>query len=254
MRRLLRIELFKVRNYRAFWVICGIYAFLIILVTSTLSSAVPESLAGSFFAFPEVWHHLAYVASFLNGLPGILIIMLIANEYTFKTFRQNLIDGLSRMELIYSKFILVGVIALLLVSFLFIWGLLRGTLAGHFDTIGEVFEDVPVLLRLFIQMAGYMSIAAVTTFIFRRAAFSILIFLVYIVALERLVRLRVPDVIDRYFPMKVIGGLIPNPGVFSLDIVPETAGLPPELSLLLACAYIVVCLGISLLVMEKSDL
>src|ERR1051325_9413689 len=123
MRRLLQIEFIKIKSYRSFWAICAIYALILILVTSTLKMVESEDPAHSFFSFPDVWHHLAYVASFLNLLPGILIIMLVANEYTFRTFRQNLIDGLAREEIVYSKFILIGAIALFLVTFIFIWGI-----------------------------------------------------------------------------------------------------------------------------------
>ena len=167
MLKLLQIEFIKIKRYRTFWAILGIYALIFILATSTMGMMVPENPLYSFFAFPDVWHNLAYVASFLNILPGILIIMLISNEYTYKTFRQNLIDGLSRKELIYSKFILMATISFGCVSFIFLWGLLRGIMTGHFDLISEIYQKVSFLFYLFIQMVGYMSLAALMALIFK---------------------------------------------------------------------------------------
>jgi ABC-type transport system involved in multi-copper enzyme maturation permease subunit len=254
MRRLLQIEFIKVKSYRAFWAILGIYALLFILSTGIMGRMVPQNPAYSFFSFPDVWHHLAYVASYLNILPALLMVMLVANEYAFRTFRQNLIDGLSRRELIYSKFILIAMVASLCIFFIFIWGMLRGLIAGHFDTIGEIFQKMYLLASLFIQMAGYMSLAVLITLIFKRAAFSILVFLVYVVALERIIRWRTEDDVDRFFPMKVFGGLIPDLSSISFQGMFETGTLSPEWTAAMAILYIIGFFMASLLLMEKSDL
>ncbi len=254
MRRLLQIEFIKVKSYRAFWAIIGIYALIFLLSTATMGRMMPDSPLYSFYSFPDVWHNLAYVAGYLNILPSILIIMLVANEYAYKTFRQNLIDGLSRKELVYSKFMLIAAVALFCIFFIFIWGMARGIIAGHFDTIGEMFQKMYLLFYLFIQIAGYMSLAALIAFIFKRAAFSILIFLVYVVALERIIRWRTEDSIDRFFPMKVFGGLIPDTGSISFQGMFETSVLSPEWSVVIAVLYVLVFFGASLLLMEKSNL
>ncbi|HXH20035.1 MAG TPA: ABC transporter permease [Chitinophagales bacterium] len=256
MRRLLRIEFIKVRSYGAFWIVLAIYALIFIMVTSTLRM-IESSLSVSavtFFSFPDVWHHLAYIASFMNILPAILIIMLITNEYTFKTFRQNLIDGLSREEIVYSKFILIGAVSVFLIGLIFLWGLVRGLIAGHFDDFGDVYKKIYFLLRLFVQMSGYMSVAALFAFILKRSAISILLYLVYVVAFERILRLRLPDEIDRFFPMKNFGGLIPDPGTIALQVPSDGSTLSPDAAIALAFAYILVCLGGCYLLVNRSDL
>jgi len=254
MLRLLQIEFIKVKSYRAFWAILGIYGLLFVLATGAMGSMVPQNPAYSFFSFPDVWHHLAYAASYLNILPSILIIMLVANEYTFRTFRQNLIDGLSRRELIAAKFSLVGAVAFACVFFIFVWGMARGMIAGHFDTIGEIFQKMHLLFYLFLQMAGYMSLAALVALIFKRAAFSIIIFLVYVVALERIARWRMDDNIDRFLPMKVFGGLVPDISSLSFQGMFETGTLSPEWTAVVAVLYIGGFFAASLLLMEKSNL
>ena len=254
MRRLLQIEWIKVKRYRAFWAILGIYAMLFLFVTSIFGMAETPPPSPTFFSFPDVWHRLANVASYLNLLPGILIIMLIANEYTFKTFRQNVIDGLSRAELIYSKFMLIGVVALLCMAFIFVWGLTRGLVDGRFDKLGDIYDKLPVLFNLFIQSAGYMSVAAFITIIFKKSAFSILIYIVYILALEPLIRWRTPDEIDRFFPMKIFGGVIPDSGILPMQDWMNASAMSPEMTLLIACGYILLFFGASMLLMQKSNL
>ena len=254
MLRLLQIELIKFKNYRTFWAILGIYALIFVLATSAMAKITPQNPVYSFFGFPDVWHNLAFVASYMNLLLGIIIIMLIANEYSFKTFRQNLIDGLSRRELVISKFILIGTISSVSILFIFFWGLIRGIITGHFDVIGEIYQKTYFLFHLFIQMIGYMSLAALITLIFKKAALSILVFLVYAVALERIIRSRVADTIDRFFPIKVFGGLIPDIGNISFQGMLEAPSLSIEWTLLLAILYILVFFGSSVLLMEKSNL
>ncbi len=253
MNRLLQIEFIKVKSYRAFWAVLGIYALTFIVVTSTIGviESSARVSASAFFSFPDAWHHLASVASFLNILPAILIIMLISNEYSFRTFRQNLIDGLSREELVYSKFILIGAIALLCIAFIFVYGFTRGLIAGHFDELGEMVEKISFLFRLFVQMAGYMSLAALFTFILKRSAISILVFLVY-VGFELSVRQFMPiGEIRRFFPVSIFSALIPAPGDISLV---AAASLSPDLILALSVLYISACIGACYVLINKSNL
>ncbi|HAK12034.1 MAG TPA: ABC transporter permease, partial [Chitinophagaceae bacterium] len=63
------------------------------------------------FAFPETWHSVAYFSSWFVMIPSILVIMVITNEYTYKTHRQNIIDGMSRQEFMLGKMIDVAIIA-----------------------------------------------------------------------------------------------------------------------------------------------
>lgn len=255
MLRLLRIEFLKVKTYKTFWAFLGIYAVLILLFSGAANKMNPAAdPVFSLFSFPDVWHNLAYMASYLNVLLGILIILLISNEFTYKTFRQNVIDGFSRDEAVTAKFLFITAIAFGCVAFLFIYGLIRGLSAGHFDFIGQVFEQTHFLLRLFVQIAGYMGIAAVLAFLIRRAALAIVAYLIYVLALERLLRLRIPDEIERYLPVHVLYALIPSKLPIPVPGFTEVEPLSTTIVVLLAIGYFLLCLTFSRLLMLRSAL
>ncbi len=246
----------KVASYRTFWVFIILYALLMILASGSIKamlSAADDSFSP--FSFPKIWPNLAYIASYLNLVVGVLIIMLIANEFSFKTFRQNVIDGLSREQAVLAKFLMILVISLAGVVFVLIYGLIRGLSHGEFDHIGHIFEQAGYLLRLFIQMAGYMAIAALLAFLIKKAALAIVAFLLYALVVERLVRLRTPDNIDKFFPMNAMGELIPFPGNIQLDMAAgDAASLSPEMAVALTVGYFLLCLGGSILLMNRSNL
>jgi ABC-2 type transport system permease protein len=76
-----------------------------------MTSNIAKMLLGNPFAFPETFHTVAYFSSFFVLLPAILVIMLITNEYNYRTHKQNIIDGWSRKEFMGSKLIDVAIIS-----------------------------------------------------------------------------------------------------------------------------------------------
>lgn len=256
MLRLLRIEFLKVKTYKTFWAFLGIYALLILLFSGAASKLdqLQSSSASSIFSFPEIWHNIAYMASYLNILLGILIILLISNEFTYKTFRQNVIDGLSRDEAVTAKFLFIKAIALGCVLFLFLYGLIRGFTAGHFDHIGQIFEQIHFLFRLFVQIAGYMGMAAMLAFLIKRAALTIVAYLIYVVAIERIARFRIPDEIERYLPVHVLDALVPANFQLPIPGFTDVQPLSTGIVVLLAIGYFLLCLTLSRLLMLRSAL
>jgi ABC-2 type transport system permease protein len=92
------------------------YAYIEATTGKEMTSNIAKLLLGNPFSFPEAWHTVAFFSSIFVLLPSILVIMLVTNEYTFKTHRQNIIDGWSRKQFITSKLfdvLIVSVIATL---------------------------------------------------------------------------------------------------------------------------------------------
>jgi hypothetical protein len=48
------------------------------------------------FNFPFIWHFNTYIAAILKLFLAIVIVSMMANEYSYGTLKQNLIDGLSK--------------------------------------------------------------------------------------------------------------------------------------------------------------
>ncbi|MDI3320842.1 ABC transporter permease [Pinibacter soli] len=114
MTNLLKIEWLKIKAYPAFWWVLVITAISYPAVNYCMSvvyhhflddpkMATIKLMIGNPFAFNEVWHTVAYFSSWFILFPAIIVIMLITNEYTFKTYRQNIIDGWSRNQFLSAK-------------------------------------------------------------------------------------------------------------------------------------------------------
>ncbi|KAI9437918.1 hypothetical protein F5148DRAFT_1294067 [Russula earlei] len=120
---LIKIEWLKIKKYPAFWWMLGIVAltypginlmfyniFLTITTRKDMTGAIAKQLIGNPFAFPEVWHSVAFFSSIFVVIPAILVIMIITNEYQYRTHRQNIIDGWSRNQFMTSKMMDVAII------------------------------------------------------------------------------------------------------------------------------------------------
>lgn len=254
MLRLLHIEFLKVKSYPTFWVFMGSYVLLILLFSSSSSPSATDP-AALFLGTPSVWNKLVQNASFFNLLLGILTILLVTNEFTFRTFRQNIVDGLSRAEAITAKFILVLAIALVCILFLFVYGTIKGFTTGQFEHLGGMFTDISYLFKLFLQMLGYMSIAALLAFLIKRAALAIVAYLIYMVPLERLLWFSLPDELDRYLPVHVLSSLVPIDffEMFSRSIR-AVEPLQPEVVYMLAVIYAGLCYTGARALMQRSAL
>src|SRR5438552_12304467 len=147
-----KTEWLKIKNYPAFWWVFGItaltypgvnYLFLYVYhdITKQKSTAgqVLKALMGNPFSLPEGWRTMAFFSSFFIYIPAIVVIMLITNEYTYRTNRQNIIDGWSRKNFMTAKMIdvlmLSGIVTLLYAVAALIIGLTNTTTApaGKWD-------------------------------------------------------------------------------------------------------------------------
>lgn len=223
MIKLLQIEWAKIKGYSAFWVFTALYFLLVILciaaanlliefVRSTFSDVSVETGELSIFSLPTAWHTITWIASWWNIFLGLVIILLVSNEYRFKTMRQNLIDGQSRVELLLSKLTIMVVIAvfltLLLGSIIFIVGNMFDVSVG-----AGMFDDIKYLLYFMLQAFAYMLFAAMFGFIIRNTALAFVLYLLYIFLIENLIAwIFLPRGITLYLPNKAISDMIPFPG------------------------------------------
>ena len=131
MRSVIQNEISKALWYKPFRVIIILHFilfFLVVLVTSRLNITVPGFSTDYLYQFPNIWEFFPWIASWFNLLLAILIIVMTGNEYAFRTFRQHVIDGLSRYELLAGKgfsILIIGIYSTLMVLlFSLIFGLI----------------------------------------------------------------------------------------------------------------------------------
>ncbi len=222
MLHLLKIEWLKVKNYKAFWIFSILYAFAILGINYTgfyvnelTNESLPQSqiLLGKPYAFPNVWQTVGWMSSWLLYFPGILFIMLLTNEFNFKTHRQNIIDGWTRGQFVSVKFMFALLFSIIATLFNFLVGLLFGsiTTGSHFT-----FSGIENVGYIFIQTVAYITFAMFIAIVFRRSGVAIAVFFVYGLIFEFLVTIFLNfklelSPIGYFLPLQVTDVMLPIP-------------------------------------------
>ena len=156
---LLKIEYSKLRYYRTFWVMLFIYALMVPLALMGIASfELPPIFRGTDnLTFPTVWNFVTYVASIFNMLLGILVVLLVTNDFNFRTFKQNIIDGLSKQQVILSKFIMILVLAFTVAAYTAILAIVFGYF--YTDELTLMFDEFHYIGIYFVQTLGYFTLA-----------------------------------------------------------------------------------------------
>jgi ABC-type transport system involved in multi-copper enzyme maturation permease subunit len=179
MKRLLSIEFQKIWKNKASKVL--LIAYFVMLSFIALIASIKFSI-GSFeiriadqgiFNFPYIWHFNTYIAALFKIFLAIVIVSMMANEYTYCTLKQNLIDGLSKKEFIISKFIVVVTFAFASTLFIFIMSLILGYSFSSYNEISIVFSDLEYLLAYFIKLIAFFSFCLFIGILVKRSAFAL---------------------------------------------------------------------------------
>lgn len=258
---LIKIEFRKLIYYPTFWVLSISYFLLMGIVLKGLNSFKMQVSAGgpaaqsnavdfgSFgvFNFPDVWQVITYMAGFFFIIPAILIIITVCNEYEFRTFRQNLIDGLTKGEWMASKIITLLVISVVSTVFVFTLVLVLGYSYSVDTSVGAVWQKSNLIIIYFLQLLGYTSFAFMLANILKRAAITIGVFMLYVYALEPITTY----LINFDLPMYHIRSMI-SPPINKLMNQQFTLVVEPQVYLL-ALLYTAIFLGVTFFIVQRRD-
>lgn len=179
MNRLLSIEWQKIWKNRASKILTITYFVLLTFIA--LFAAIKFDI-GPFklhlaeegiFNFPYIWHFNTYFAALLKIFLAVVIVSMMANEYSYGTLKQNLIDGMSKKEFIQSKFITVVVFAGISTLFIFVVSLILGLIYSSFNEVSIIFSDLEYLLAYFIKLVGFFSFCLFLGILIKRSAFAL---------------------------------------------------------------------------------
>ena len=265
---LLKIELKKLFTYITFWAlmgICFISTFFLALVakdiSSKLNSNIPSINTVSWYQFPNVWENLTWLCSYINlFFISIIIITLVCNEYTFRTIRQNAIDGLSRFEIVIGKIGLIIGLSLFMTLITGLMCLLFGFIYAN-DNINffTMFDKIAYLGDFFIQAIAYGTVAFAIATLFKRTGISIVLFFVYKIIIESILDWFVfKESSGDYLPMNLFSALTPNP-ITQMAVKAKIHGIEaysissPAIECL-ALVYILIIFGLTYLLIKNRDL
>lgn len=210
--------------YRVFQILGIIYvaSFLISIIALPfikLETSISQDMdildIPSFYTFPVIWDTYAWLASKANLFLAVIIIFIIGNEFSFRTFRQHVVDGLSRTDLLNGKVISIITIALANTILIFICGLIFGFIYSKSFDIYDVFSRMYLVGIYFLQAVAYMILAMFIAIWLRNKTLSIVVLLVFSLILEPIIRVVLRKYvwakIVLFFPVRSITKLTPIP-------------------------------------------
>ena len=229
MGQLLAIEWMKLKNYRAFWILFCIYLAtifganyiiyriqLVIYSERQAKGLAAMVLGNPPYSYPTVWQAVAHVSSWLLFIPGLIMILTVTNEYSFKTHRQNVIDGWTRQQFTTSKILLAAVFALVSTVVVVITAVIFGFMSGDAAFSFEGFSYIGYYL---LQAMSYIMVAMLMAVIFKRGALAIGVFFAYSMVLEQIIVLilnKYANYAGRYLPLETTDVMVPFPHIQQL--------------------------------------
>jgi ABC-type transport system involved in multi-copper enzyme maturation permease subunit len=199
----------------------------------------------------------------------------MANEYSYKTLKQNLIDGLSKKEFILSKFYTVVAFALASTIFVFVVSLILGLSYSDYNEFSIITSDLEYIVAFFIKLVGFFSFGLFLGILVKRSAFAIGAMVVWLIG-ESIFKgylfysfkntentSEKVDGIMQFLPLEAMTNLIKEP--FSrLGAVRSVANQVGETitksyavdfsTILIVCVWTFVFVYLSLALLKKRDL
>jgi ABC-type transport system involved in multi-copper enzyme maturation permease subunit len=223
---LLKIDLKKLTSYRTFWVVGGLY-FLTLGFGAASGMEFLRWVANTFadfgqklnidriplYHFPDVWTNLIWCAGLLKIILAVLVVISVTNEFTYRTVRQNIIDGMSRTEFLLSKVMTNILLSLISVVMIFVIGLFTGLIYSPIISIDRMMTDLEFFPAYFLELFFFLSYALMLGVLVQRSGLTIILLLLSHM-IEAIITSNVDNVLPeaiQFFPMRSVWNLIPWP-------------------------------------------
>ena len=225
MLRLLQLELQKLLLNRTSKIL--IFISFVLPFTVLILSSIKINFFGFFtlelgelgiYNFPIIWHITTFFAAQFKFFFAIVVVSMIGNEYSNKTIKQNLIDGLSKKEFILSKFYTIVFFSLVATILLTLISLLIGLYYSSYNELGLILTEIEYLLGYFVKLVGFFSFCLFLGMLAKRSAFA-LAFLFVDFILEWVIfglitwqaNMDIATKVQNFFPLKSMYNLIDQP-------------------------------------------
>lgn len=180
MIRLLKLEYLKNLNYNPFRIFAGLY--FIVLTLLLFIGLVDFDLAGlkinlkeqGMYDFPGIWNFTTYIVGLLKIFLGCIIVFSICQEFSNRMFKQNLIDGLSREEFIFSKLLTILFFTGFSTLLVFIIAFILGKSYSSTQESGLVFKEIYFIFNYFLKLFTFFSFLMFLSILFRKSIFVFL--------------------------------------------------------------------------------
>jgi len=225
MLRLLNLELQKLllnRTSKVLIFISFILPFFVILLSSLKINVFGfftlELGELGIFNFPIIWHLTTFFASQFKFFFAIVVVSMIGNEYSNKTIKQNLIDGLSKKEFILSKFYAIVFFSLISTVLITVISLCIGMHYSSYNEVSIIIRETDFIVAYFVKLVGFFSLCLFLGMLIKRSAFALaFLFILYIFEwilfglMAWKLDMATAEKIQNFFPLKSMYKLIDQP-------------------------------------------
>ena len=235
MIRLLKLEYLKNLNYRPFKVFAGLY--FIVLIALLFIGLVDFDLFGNkinlkeqgMYNFPGIWNFTTFTVAYLKIFLGCIVVFSICQEFSNRMFKQNLIDGLSREEFIFSKLLTILIFTGFSTLVVFLMAFALGKSYSDTQQSDLIFKEIYFIFNYFLKLFSFFSFLMFLSILFRKSIFVFLgLFMIWFVEkiliftesfsiqhnvteLERAKALNTNTYYTDYLPLESMSNMIPNP-------------------------------------------
>lgn len=273
MKRLIKIEFRKLYRHRAYWfmtvaytvilaiMIFGIPELIDYIAEKTGERTTTRIFKAVVFNFPDVWQNIAFVAGmryFIKIILGIIIIILITNEFNYQTIRLNVVNGLSRGGFLGAKVITVAGMTLFSTVVIFLSGLYLGLVHSVHTSPADIFGKTVFLGAYFVETFTFLLFCMLIGFVFRKMGVAFIVLFVYMI-IEPIFDYKLPDAASPYLPLNAMNRLVQSPNTSLIKV--SSSEFPFEFQERIALADTAICLlyaalfiSICFLIIRKRDL
>ncbi|MPT31521.1 MAG: ABC transporter permease [Chryseobacterium sp.] len=235
MIRLLKLEYLKNLNYRPFKIFSGLY--FVVLIVLLFIGLVDFDILGmkinlkeqGMYNFPGVWNFTTYIVGLLKIFLGCIIVFSICQEFSNRMFKQNIIDGLSQEEFVFSKLLTILAFTAFSTLLVFVMAFMLGKSYSVTQEGDLVTKEIYFIFNYFLKLFSFFSFLMFLSILFRKSIFVFLGFFMFwfvekiligietfraqqnITELEKAKVLSTNTFYTDYLPLESMSNLIPNP-------------------------------------------
>ena len=221
------------------------------------------------FEFPYIWHIVTFFVAYFKIFFAIVVVYMIGSEYSNRTLKQNLIDGLSKKELILSKFYFIFAYSLAMTVVIFVITLI----IGIFNTpsqdlfLDTILDDTEFVVAYFLKILTFFSFCLFASVLTKRSVFALaLLFIVniaewilYPLMKYKFFNEQIADNISQFFPFTAMYNLINQPAYRLASIHEPTKAMTSDFAvhwyeLVIAAAWIFIYIFLSYRLLKRRDL
>jgi len=231
---LLQLEWKKYKNYRLFQLL--FIGYLILLPGILWSIVGREFGAGvpfdpvTIYTFPDIWEYMAYFGNWLMFFfLGFVGVLTITNEHSYKTFRQNIISGLTRHDFFMAKILSILAIILFCTLYFILVGYVVGSYYTRDPQWDEMTEHAGAIANFALVCLAYSVYGLLLGVLVKRTGFALFIYMVAGMFLEKIFRWLIhknlfDNVSMHFYPFNSVNDLTPWPSPMIRNAV-ENSGM-----------------------------